>query len=326
MPRFHVSDDGMPRPCRAQSADSCPVKSEDGSSVPHGDFDSAQEAQRFAEKVNEQRYLGGGGDLFGTVIAEDEPEPEPEEDPGAKIARIEAEIEAISYQADEDGTMEASLDATTAVTNLRRELESPRRVMNLIEREARPEYVASIDRKHFGEGGAGSKFTDPRVSNVDQLLSLAAKQRGGLDGDDREALIRAGANPKDFAPASSGIRYLKVEVEGSQQLRSTASMADSDVIEVQAKGGNDGRPPSLTFAAPGGAERVSFATVVVGPKVDGDRKPIEGTETLYTAHPGIPTRGIRSDDVRNAGLDGGSKLTVGEFRKLFGRDIQINSY
>ncbi len=323
MPKFHVSDDGVPRPCKAQSAGSCPVRSEDGESVPHGDFSSLQEAERFAEKVNEQRSAANSGQGLSKKKKVVE---KPEEEPSKLAERIAADIEAIGNEADRDGSLAANMDATAEIAILKRELASVESVLALVDRDSRPEYVASIDSKHFGAGGAGSKFVDDRVANIDQLISLTSKQRGGLTGDDREALIAAGANPKDFAPESSGIRYLKVEVKGRQQLRSTASMADSDVIEVRAKGGNDGRPASLTFAAKGDPEEVSFATVVVGPKEDENRKPIPGPSTLYTAHPGIPTRGIRSDDVRGAGLDGGSKLTVGEFRKLFGRDIQINTY
>ena len=57
MARFHVSEDGQPRPCTAEKG-ACPLTEADGSKTPHGDFANAREAQAFAEKVNEKRYGG----------------------------------------------------------------------------------------------------------------------------------------------------------------------------------------------------------------------------------------------------------------------------
>ena len=396
MARIHVSEDGKPRPCNAQTAESCTAKGPDGSGSPHGEFANVAEANRFAESVMERAMENQGVDSLGSTSKQpksaeappidspraqsliraieqekselrgasmdeqmesmdrigrltdelekeratkaapaaarkeaEQPKPvqRPTPSPEARIARTRNAIAGLKAESHPGDTMAEQMESNERLSDLNRSLERAERAHKLIDRGSRPEYVGSIDKKHFGAGnGAGSRFTDGRARNVDELISLADKQRGNLDGDDREALIRDGANPKDFAPAESGIRYLRVEIQGDQMLKSTAKMKDSNVLEVRAKGGNDGRPASLSFAAPGGAQPVGFGTVVVGPKIGEDRKPIAGTETVYTAHPGVPTRGIRSDAVREAGLDGGSTITVGEFRKKFGRDIEVNSY
>lgn len=54
MPRYHVTAKGDPAICRAQ-AGNCPLREEDGSASPHGEFDSTREASAFAEKVQENR-------------------------------------------------------------------------------------------------------------------------------------------------------------------------------------------------------------------------------------------------------------------------------
>lgn len=54
MARYHVTAKGDPAICKAQ-AGNCPLREDDGSTAPHGDFDSPGEAYAFAEKVQERR-------------------------------------------------------------------------------------------------------------------------------------------------------------------------------------------------------------------------------------------------------------------------------
>lgn len=58
MARYHVSEDGNPRVCTAQSPESCTARGADGNAAPHGDFADPQEARRFAEEVLE-KSIGG---------------------------------------------------------------------------------------------------------------------------------------------------------------------------------------------------------------------------------------------------------------------------
>lgn len=194
----------------------------------------------------------------------------------------------------------------------------------LTDRRSRPEYIESIDKKHFGAPGAGSKFSN--VKNTESLLTLANMQRGNMDGDDRKKLIRAGADPKSFLPPDSGVRYLMVKTPGSEALLDTATMKDDEKLSVVAKGKNDGREPSLSFVADVKEQpKTEYGTIIIGPKSDENKDPIPGTEHIWTAHPGSPSRGVRSADVREKGLGDGDSITVAEFRKMFGRDIKANT-
>lgn len=196
----------------------------------------------------------------------------------------------------------------------------------LVERDNRPQYIESIDSKHFDSSRSGSTFTDKRVDNTEDVLRETARQRGNLDGDDRDELIQEGADPSSFLPKESGVRYLKVKLEGTQALRNTANMDDNEVLTIVEKGGNDGRPSSLSFSSDVEEQpKTEFATVVVGPNMDENKKPIEGTQVLWTLHPGVPTRGIRSDNIREKGLEGGSQIKVKDLREMFGKDIQVNT-
>lgn len=60
MARYHVSEDGNPRVCTAQSPDSCTARGVDGNAAPHGDFADPQEARRFAEEVLEKSIESDG--------------------------------------------------------------------------------------------------------------------------------------------------------------------------------------------------------------------------------------------------------------------------
>lgn len=191
-------------------------------------------------------------------------------------------------------------------------------------RKARPEYIDSIDKKHFGKSGAGSKFS--KVKNTEDLITLASVQRRSMDGDDRHKLIAAGADPKSFLPPDSGVRYLMVKTPGSEALLDTSTMKDDDKLSVVAKGKNDGRAPSLSFVADVKEQpKTEYGTIIIGPKSDENEKPIPGIEHVWTAHPGSPSRGVRSADVREKGLGDDDTITVAEFRKMFGRDIKANT-
>lgn len=56
MDKIHISEDGMPRVCKARSVASCPVKGPDGDRAPHGEFESKADALRFAESVNAKAF------------------------------------------------------------------------------------------------------------------------------------------------------------------------------------------------------------------------------------------------------------------------------
>lgn len=66
MPRYHVTAKGEPAVCKAK-AGNCPLKEDDGSQTPHGEFDSSREASAFAEKVQEKRAEDDGFEAISSL-------------------------------------------------------------------------------------------------------------------------------------------------------------------------------------------------------------------------------------------------------------------
>lgn len=196
-------------------------------------------------------------------------------------------------------------------------------VESLVLRNEREDYISSIDKKHFTLEGHGSNFTDSRVTKTEDVLKLAIQQRGSLNGDDREKLVNLGAPIEGFR---DGIRYLCVEVDGVEGLKSTELMDDDEIITVKAKGrAREGQLPSLSFVSKvKEKEPVNYATVIIGSKLDDNNKPIDG-EMLWTMFPGTANWAPRSENIRESGLEDGSQIKVRELRKMFGRNFKVNT-
>lgn len=72
--KYHISQDGVARPCKAQSQDRCTAVGPSGDAAPHAEFNSQADAQSFAEAINEKAadgYLSGSskGDSQSKVKA-----------------------------------------------------------------------------------------------------------------------------------------------------------------------------------------------------------------------------------------------------------------
>lgn len=118
---------------------------------------------------------------------------------------------------------------------------------------------------------------------------------------------------------------MKVNISGVQAIKDTSSLQESEILTVMAKGGADGKLPSLSFVLDSEEkEKTYFATIIIGPDTDKENNFIPNTEVLWTLHPGVPTLGVRSEEIREKGLNNGSNLTVKEFRQLFKREIKVN--
>ena len=89
--RYHVSADGVSRECRAQTQESCRATSSDGQPAPHGEFNSPEDARRFAEKINESQYQPWDTTSRGGYFADGV---------GADEATIAANSEAVMTGAD----------------------------------------------------------------------------------------------------------------------------------------------------------------------------------------------------------------------------------
>jgi len=90
MQRYHISEDGQPRPCDAESAASCRL----GEGTSHIESDSPAEISAFAESVNAERF--GAGHLSGASKPANQGSPE-----------AKAELEELLR--DEDG-LDGALD------------------------------------------------------------------------------------------------------------------------------------------------------------------------------------------------------------------------
>lgn len=174
-------------------------------------------------------------------------------------------------------------------------------------------YFADTERKHFSAGSEGSTFTQAR--NLNQVLTETARQRKSLEGDDREKLIARGADPSSFAADK---RYLMVETRGRLGTALASELSDDTPLQVVQK---SEKSKPVCVAEVKRQQDTDFATVVLV-----DNPSLPGTEhhasLLITAFPGAsgPT-GSNNDLVPHVG----KTITVGEARKIYGRDFTVNT-
>jgi hypothetical protein len=169
--------------------------------------------------------------------------------------------------------------------------------------EAHKVYYESTNQMHCGPGEGGSKFTDPRVKNIFDVVALKAELASMVEGrtDDRDALRAAGAPESAFLPAVKGPEappglpealYFKVEgVEGRLGIIQLKDLPPGTRVIVRREKGHgkkaeNGYTPVSFTAIHGTIEdmpKTDFATVIVG------RAPGEKDE-VWTVHPGAPVR------------------------------------
>lgn len=174
-------------------------------------------------------------------------------------------------------------------------------------------YFADTERKHFNEGGPGSTFTEAK--DLNEVLSLAAKQRKSLEGDDRDKLIARGADPSSFAEDK---RYLMVETKGKLGTVLASELKDTDTVTVVQK--NEKAKP-LCVTEVDSKQDADFATIVLV-----DNPSLPGTEhhptLLITSFPGASgPNGSNNDLLPYVG----KSMTVAEARKIYGRDFTVNT-
>jgi hypothetical protein len=176
------------------------------------------------------------------------------------------------------------------------------------------DYYASTEHKHFGPlSQPGSKFTDPNVRSLNDVLRLTFDQRGSLDGDDRDEFIARGAEPQAFDPEK---RYLLVRTSGTVGIIHSADLDDDVELEVVRK---DGAPCTLVHAVKeqGTAD---YAAVILAEDKFGITE--NGGPILITAFPGVVTKPI---DSRAIDARFGELITVAEARMILGHDVFVNT-
>lgn len=181
------------------------------------------------------------------------------------------------------------------------------------ENEDRANYYKQTETKHFGDvSQPGSKFTDPTIKNLNQLVYKAWEQRGTLKGNDIDKFIARGADPSSF---KSGNRYLFVETTGTVGIKNSMTLSDDALVQVVRT--KEGVPCSLVYNVTE-QETTDYAVIVITK----DNEDPEGKkDLLITAFPGMPTL-----SQKNPAIDAmeGQFITMGEARKLVG-DVWLNT-
>jgi hypothetical protein len=172
-------------------------------------------------------------------------------------------------------------------------------------------YYAATDDKHFGDSGsAGSKFTDPTLTRLNDVVALAYRQRGHLDGDDRDQLAALGTPDAAFKP---GIRYLLVRTPGTVGIRHSAGLPDDTPVHVTRM--KPGAPCSLVLDVDT-ETTTDVGTIIIG------RPEENGPEVVFTAHPGLP---IPTDFEDRMSAHEGTTVALSVLRTAYGNDIWLNT-
>lgn len=183
----------------------------------------------------------------------------------------------------------------------------------VVPRTRNPEFAAyyrSTDIKHFGDRTEpGSKFTDPGLNCIEDVVALAVVQRGSLDGDDREEFIARGADPAAF---QAGNRYLFVRTPGTIGVIDTAGMDRGTVLSVLRT--KPGAPCSLVLDVDQQPD-TDYGVIILGD--DEGSLPV-----VITVFPGLVTPSTKHDDIE--AREGGTILLC-DARVLLGGDIWVNT-
>lgn len=189
-------------------------------------------------------------------------------------------------------------------------------------------YLEKTNQMHCGPGEGGSKFDDPKVDSIFDVVGM----REGLSEavserkDDREALIAAGAPQDAFLPAVKGADappglpealYFKVDgVEGRLGIIRVSELSPETRVLVRREKGKSDPSDRKTYAPvsftviQGTVEdmpKTDFATVIIG-RDGGD----ESTNAVWTVHPGAPIRPAGGEFPFTSGLLGPDEVPEGE--------------
>ena len=169
------------------------------------------------------------------------------------------------------------------------------------------DYIKSISAKHWGEGAIGSKFSEGNT--LRDLLETAIKQRGNLEGDDRNMLIEKGVDPSALMQEC---RYLVVKGGGEVGIVKAEDLSDDTEVKViRTKPGN---PCSLVVEGEK-FPTADFGVIVIGPNEKAKPEDSEPStkEMVWTAHPGLPIRPAKDDSWPE-----GSTITVADVKSKLG--------
>jgi hypothetical protein len=172
-------------------------------------------------------------------------------------------------------------------------------------------YYEATDRKHFS-GGAdvpGSKFSDPRLKRVEDVVQLLLDDGRDLFTDDDRGVFFVQDNVPEEAFLDQ-YRYLKVHTGGTLGAVKASSLDDDTVLDVVRT--KPGAHCSLVVTVDE-QPLTDSSVVIVGDHND------SGLPFIVTAFPGVPTKPVGDDRVD--ALEG-SSTTVGDVKQL----LQVNDF
>lgn len=242
----------------------------------------------------------------------------------ARAAYMEAKVGSETVSPEQEGHRRSMAGAGLLWKRSRTLLEKPvgpsvnehqEKAASVIPRDGEmAEYYKATDAKHFSDKNApGSKFTDPDIKNLNDVVALADNQRyDGIQGDDRAKLIAFGANPAAFR---DDCRYLVVQTPGKVGSQHISSLPVNDKIEVVRT--KPGAPCSLVANVSSQAS-TNFGVIIMG-------KSNEGKDVVFTAHPGMPTRTSGKDEGIFDRFEGRS-LSINHIMEIAGTDdVNVNT-
>lgn len=184
------------------------------------------------------------------------------------------------------------------------------------------DYYAATDAKHFtspqvAPSTPGSTFTDPALRRLNDVVALTHRQRGHLDGDDRDELTRLGTPEEAFKP---GIRYLLVRTPGTVGIRHSEDLPDTAMVEVVRS--KPGAPCSLVVDVVA-QETTTVGTIIIGrDAADAAVSGQQARDLVFTAHPGLPIPVDFTD--RMADWEG-QRVSLAQVREVYGGDVWLNT-
>lgn len=175
------------------------------------------------------------------------------------------------------------------------------------------EYYEATDKKHFGDKSEpGSKFTNPKITCLEDIVELALQQRGNLEGNDTDIFISLGVSPTAFHEDN---RYLFVKTEGTVGIKHSDSLHDNTLVQIVRT--KPGVPCSVILDVVE-QEKTHHGIIILSKDTKGVN---DGKDILITAFPGSPTPIIKRDifeEYEN------QILTIKKVRELAG-DLWLNT-
>jgi hypothetical protein len=169
--------------------------------------------------------------------------------------------------------------------------------------EEESDYYDALERKHFSDQAAGSRF---RASSLREVLEA---HPGLLEQkDDREEFIRLGVPPEALLPGRS---YFLIRSPGEEGMISADDLPADKAVRISRE-----KPGSLSFLVRGDRQPTNIGTAIVG---DYPRDP--SRRALITIFPGLPADPGRSSvaEENDLGLEDGQEMTLSELQKRTGR-------